>query len=114
LCVIERAHLPFPPKRFYYLYDIPADARRAGHAHFTEHELMVALGGSFSVLADDGCTRTEFRLDRPDLALHIPPLVWHEVHSFTPGSVCAVLASTDYDAREYCRDYAQFLEARRA
>jgi hypothetical protein len=26
-------HIPFPIKRIYYLYDIPANATRAGHGH---------------------------------------------------------------------------------
>jgi hypothetical protein len=114
LAVIERAEMPFPAKRFYYLFNVPSNSRRAGHAHFSEQELMVALQGSFTVTTDNGGGKTEFLLDRPDIALHVPPMVWHELHGFAPGSVCAVLSSAEYDEQEYCRDYEVFLQARRA
>jgi hypothetical protein len=41
--------LPFQPSRFYYLYELPTDARRGCHAHKTENELMLALAGRFKV-----------------------------------------------------------------
>ena len=33
LAVIEGATIPFDIKRVYYLYDVPSDAFRGGHAH---------------------------------------------------------------------------------
>ncbi len=102
--------LPFDPKRFYYIYDIAEGARRGCHAHRTEEELIIALAGSFKVLADNGFSTSEFQLDRPDRALYVPPLVWHTVHSFAAGSVCAVLASERYNSDDYYQAYEEFLE----
>ena len=33
LSVIEKSIVPFEIKRVYYLYDVPSDAFRGGHAH---------------------------------------------------------------------------------
>jgi hypothetical protein len=33
LSVIEKDILPFTIKRVYYLYDVPSDSSRGGHAH---------------------------------------------------------------------------------
>ena len=107
--------LPFTPKRFYYLYNLLPDALRGVHAHWKEEEVILALSGSFTVTLDDGCKRTEHRLDRPEIGLHIPSLIWHELHGFSTGAVCAVFASEERcDQEDYCRDYQQFLQARKA
>lgn len=115
LSVIEWAEcFPFIPKRFYYIYDSNPAARRGNHAHWKEEEIILALSGSLSVLVDNGSHRTEYLLDRPDIALYIPPLVWHEVFGFSAGALCAVFASTPYNNKEdYCLDYQQFIEERR-
>ncbi|OFW32086.1 MAG: hypothetical protein A3J28_08455 [Acidobacteria bacterium RIFCSPLOWO2_12_FULL_60_22] len=112
LSVVEGPpQLPFEPKRFYYIYDHASGARRGCHAHRTEKELIMALAGSFQVLVNDGDSTREFQLNRPDQGLYVPPLVWHEVHSFAVGSVCAVLASQRYNSDDYFRAYEEFLEA---
>jgi hypothetical protein len=111
LAVIEWAGLlPFVPERFYCICGAPQWAKRAGHAHWEESEAIFALSGAFAVLTDDGRTRTEQRLDRPNLVLLIPPGVWHELYDFGPGAVCAVLASHRHNIEDYCRDHNQFLQ----
>jgi hypothetical protein len=113
LSVIDWAvTLPFTPQRLYYIHEVAMGTRRAGHAHFRGEELILSLSGSISVVVDNGHARHEFTLDRPDIGLHIPRLVWHEVHSFSRGAVCAVLASGHHREDDYCRDYQQFLEQR--
>jgi len=114
LAVIEWAEcFPFTPKRFYYIYNSEPAARRGDHCHWKEEEVVLALSGSFTVLLDDGCRQTEYRLDRPDTALYVPPRVWHAVFEFSPGAVCAVFASEAYNREDYCLDYQQFIARHR-
>ena len=47
-------HIPFDIKRVYYLYDVPAGATRAGHAHLALQQLLIPLSGSFDVRLHDG------------------------------------------------------------
>ena len=111
LCVIDWAGmLPFTPDRLYYIYNLAESAERAGHAHLRGEELILPLAGGMSVVVDNGRSREEFRLDRPDTGLYIPAMVWHQLQGFGPGAVCAVLASDRYSEEDYCRDYQQFLE----
>ena len=110
LCVIDWADmLPFTPDRLYYIHNVSENVKRAGHAHFYGQELILSLSGSVTVVVDDGCTRKEFLLDRPDLGLYIPAMIWHELQGFSRDAVCAVLASGRYSEEDYCRDYQQFL-----
>ncbi len=99
---------PFQINRVYYLYDVPAGASRGGHAHHKLHQILVAAGGSFDVLLDDGTNKRTVMLNRPFHALHIVPGVWRELHNFSSGSICLVLASMAYDSGDYIRGYESF------
>lgn len=48
-------------------------------------------------------------LDRPSLALHVPPGTWAVETYLEQGSLLTVLASHPYDPRDYVHDYNQFL-----
>jgi UDP-2-acetamido-3-amino-2,3-dideoxy-glucuronate N-acetyltransferase len=104
--------LPFVPKRFYYIRNANDAVRRGNHAHWREGEVILALSGSFTVLADDGQRRREFQLDRPCVGLYIPPMTWHELYGFSADAICAVFASERFDPLDYCHDYEKFLSAR--
>lgn len=102
--------LPFDIKRVFYLYDIPGGESRGAHAHKECHQFLVAASGSFEVLLDDGKTQRIVQLNRPYIGLHIPPGIWASEINFSSGSVCLVLASHVYDAKDYIRDYQIFLD----
>lgn len=99
---------PFPIRRVYYLYDVPGGSSRGGHAHRGLHQLIVAAGGSFEVLIDDGRNRRTIFLNRPYYALQLYPGIWRELHNFSSGSVCLVLASEKFEEQDYLRDYDEF------
>jgi len=65
--------------------------------------------GSCLVSLDDGKTRDQIWLDRPELALYIPPKIWATQERFSRDGVLAVLASDVYDPDEYIKDYDEFL-----
>ena len=106
----ENNHVPFDIKRVYYLYDVPGGATRAGHAHKTLQELIIAVSGSFDVVLDDGIKRKKFRLNRSYCGLYVPSMIWRELENFSTGSVCLVLASELYDEDDYIRDYEAFVK----
>ncbi|MBO5846142.1 MAG: WxcM-like domain-containing protein [Bacteroidales bacterium] len=111
ICVVENARtVPFDIKRLYYLYDVPADAVRGGHAHKRLYQLLIAASGSFTVRLDDGKEQRSVSLKRPYQALLIKPGIWREVDDFSSGSVCMVLASELYDESDYIRNYQAFIE----
>lgn len=115
LGVVEKdSPFPFPIKRVYFLYDVPAAAVRGSHAHKRLNQLIVAVAGSFRVQLDDGTTTTEFELASPDRGLTVPPGYWRTLSHFTPGSVALVFASEEYQPEDYIRDYEDFLTWARA
>ena len=100
--------LPFGVRRVYYLYDIPGGESRGGHAHKELQQLIVAAGGSFDVLIDDGKNRKIVNLNRPYYGLLVVPGIWRELDNFSSGAICLVLASHTYDENDYIRNYQDF------
>jgi len=101
--------IPFVPKRYFVVFDVPSSEIRGEHAHRTCHLFLVCVRGACSVVADDGENREEFRLDHPTLGLHLPPMVWGTQYNHTSDAVLLVFASDYYDPADYIRDYQAFL-----
>ena len=102
--------VPFDIKRVYYLYDVPGGFSRGGHGYLELQQLIVALSGSFDITVDDGKVKRTFHLSRPNVGLYMPSGLWRELDNFSSGSICFVLASIDYDEKDYFRDYDKFTE----
>lgn len=105
--------LPFEPKRFFVIFDVPSKEIRGEHAHKQCHQLLVCLRGSVMCLTDDGARRSEYLLDSPDKALHIPPMIWGTQYRYTRDALLLVLASHVYDPKDYIREYEVYLSLRR-
>lgn len=102
-------HVPFAVKRFFVIHAVAKGAGRGGHAHREQHQFLAMLAGRATVTVDDGVTRTEVLLDRTNLALYVPPVLWLELEAFSADAVCMVLASDIYLESDYVRDRAEFL-----
>lgn len=111
LAVIEKDTYPFKIKRVYYLYDVPSEAYRGGHAHKEVYEMLIALSGSFEVSLDDGKAKQKVMLNKPNKGLLIPTGIWRELDNFSSGSVCLVLASEEFEESDYIRDYNEFINS---
>lgn len=100
--------IPFAVKRYFLVYDVPSMETRGEHAHRVCHQFLICVHGSCSVVADDGRHRQEFRLDQPDIGIHLPPLTWGTQYKYTADAVLLVFASEHYDAADYIRSYEEF------
>lgn len=102
-------HIPFAIKRVYYLYNVPANVSRGGHAHKKLQQVLVAMSGSFDVSLDDGSDKQMVTLNSPAQGLLINHPMWRELKNFSSDAVCVVLASELYTEDDYYRDYDNFL-----
>lgn len=102
--------VPFEIKRVFYQYDVPGGESRGAHAHKQEIEFLIAVGGAFDVAIDDGERQRLITLNRPYYGLLIPPGIWAAEQDFASGSVCLVLSNREYDAKDYIRDYDEFIK----
>lgn len=103
-------HIPFEIKRIFYIYSVPQDSRRGGHAHKKCQQLIIPVSGKFCVTLHTPTNSTRYLLEDPKTALLINPLTWAELSDFEQGSVCLVLASELYDESDYIRDFKKYID----
>ena len=101
-------HIPFEIKRTYWIYDVPGGEVRGSHAFKKSKEFIVALSGSFDVVLNDGAKEEKFSLNRSYYGLYIPNLLWRKLENFSTNSLALVVASTNFDANDYIRDFDKF------
>lgn len=107
------AQIPFTPKRYFIVFDVPGKDVRGEHAHRRCHQFLVCARGSVSVVVDDGSASEEIALDAPNLGLYLPPMIWAVQYRYTADALLLVFASDHYDPDDYIRDYDDFLSAMR-
>jgi len=112
LSVIEQIkQIPFAIKRAFWIYDVPGDSTRGGHAFRETEEFVVALSGSFDVVVNDGEKEEVFHLNRSYCGVYIPKMTWRQMRNFSTNSVALVLSSTDYSEEDYIYDFDEFLHS---
>jgi hypothetical protein len=107
-------NIPFAIQRIYYLYDMPGGESRGSHAHKNLEQLIIAASGSFDISIDDGKNKKTLNLAQPYMGLHMRPGIWRDIHNFSSGAICLVLASEKYDANDYINNYEHFIEFKNA
>ena len=106
-------YLPFIPKRYFLVFGVANREIRGEHAHKTLNQFLVCVNGSCSLVVDDGEKSQEILLDRPNIGVYLPHMVWGIQYKYSEDAVLLILASDVYNAEDYIRDYEAFLEAKR-
>jgi len=106
--------IPFLPKRYFLVLNVPSDKTRGEHAHRACHQFLVCVKGSCAVVVDDLQQRCEVQLDSPDVGVYLPPMTWGIQYKYSSDAVLLVFASHYYEAGDYIRDYDEFVAEKRA
>lgn len=101
--------VPFEPKRYFLVFNVPSEKTRGEHAHRKCHQFLVCIKGSCAVLVDDGLSRSEVFLNSPDMGIYLPPLIWGVQYKYSSDAVLLVFTSDYYDSSDYIRDYQEFV-----
>ncbi len=100
--------IPFEIKRVYWTYYTPHEVMRGGHAHKLLKQIIVAVSGSieFNIENHSG-EKFFFKLEHPKHGLFIPEKCWRTIR-FSHNAVLLCLASLEFSADDYIRDYNEF------
>ncbi len=100
--------IPFRVRRVFWTYFTPERITRGRHAHKKTSIVLIAATGKITVTTEtlDGTKKT-FILDKPNVGLLIPPMVWH-VQRYSHTAIQLALASHPYSQKEYIREYKTF------
>ena len=100
--------LPFEIKRVFITYYTPDIIVRGRHAHYVTEQILVAVNGKIVVNTETANGELKsFLLDTPYKGVYIPPNVWHTMQ-YQKDAIQLVLASSQYDEKDYIRDYDDF------
>lgn len=102
--------VPFEPKRYFLVFNVPSEKTRGEHAHYQCHQFLICVKGSCAVVVDDGESRCEVLLESSDMGVHLPPLTWGIQYKYSNDAVLLVFASHSYDPDDYIREYSVFVE----
>ncbi|WP_114993569.1 WxcM-like domain-containing protein [Synechococcus sp. UW179A] len=101
--------VPFFPQRYFIVYDVPSRELRGEHAHRECEQFLICLHGSCRVLLDNGKDRCEVILDRPDMGVYMPAMIWGTQYRYSENAVLLVFASMAYNSDDYIRSYNEFV-----
>lgn len=82
--------IPFEIQMVYWINNIPGNECLLGHANKEFQEVIIALSGSFEIRVHDGVKETRYTLNRPDVCLYIPRMIWRELVNFSTNSVAFI------------------------
>ncbi|AOC95282.1 TDP-4-oxo-6-deoxy-alpha-D-glucose-3,4-oxoisomerase [Flavobacterium anhuiense] len=100
--------IPFEVKRTFWTYDVPGGEVRGGHAYKSQHEIIIALSGSFDVIITnlDG-TIEKFSLNRSYYGLYLPAKTWRHMENFSTNSLALHVSSECFSTDDYIRDFEE-------
>jgi hypothetical protein len=98
--------IPFEIKRVFWTYNVPSGETRGGHAYRTQHEIIIALSGSFDIVIKgiDGMDE-HISMNRSFYGLYLPPLTWRYLDNFSSNAISLHISSSEFDEDDYVRDF---------
>lgn len=108
LSIIQNAELPFEIKRIFWIYDVERGMKRGNHAHYNSRQFTLCVRGSCKILLDNGKEKREVNLKADNKGIIVEPYMWHHMSDFSEDCILLVLASNEYDERDYIRSYDEF------
>ena len=112
LSVLEYpSSLPFEPARVSWIHEVPSGMIGGAYACYKSSEMIVALSGSLTVTAQSvNGTIRDFTLNRPDMALIVPPMTWRDLNNFATNTVALIISDTTYNDLDIIRDKSLYDE----
>ena len=105
------SQIPFEIKRVFWTYDVPGGEKRGGHAYKSQYEIIIALSGSFDIIVyNEMGEKSKFSLNRSYYGLYLPPSIWRQIDNFSTNSLALHLSSSEYDEKDYLRDFQNFIK----
>jgi len=99
-------------QRCFWISEVADGETRGNHAHWEESQVLVAVAAKVEVeIVGINGKVANFKLERNDQGLFIPPLNWVKV-SFLSGAVLLGMSDRAFSEEDYIRDYGYFKSLR--
>lgn len=102
-------NLGFSAKRFFYISDVEKYGWRGDHAHRQNKQVLVCIKGEILVLLDNG-KETRGATIKKGQYVFVDNMVWDKQQYLTGEDILLSICSTEYNEKDYIKNYEQFLE----
>tara|TARA_B100000212_G_scaffold325134_1_gene286563 strand:- start:1613 stop:2032 length:420 start_codon:yes stop_codon:yes gene_type:complete len=95
-------------KRSFIISSDKENIIRGKHAHKDLNQFLICLRGTCKIICDDGITKKNFTLNRPDQVLYIPNHIWSEQNYINKSTILLVFCDDYFKESDYIRNYSDF------
>ena len=95
--------VPFEIKRIFYIYGTKNDTIRGQHANKHSQFVLINLRGTCKIRLYDESEEYIVELNKPNVGVFIPKLVWKDMFDFSNDSLLLSLSDKYYDKEEYIK-----------
>jgi|TARA_B110000259_G_scaffold128797_1_gene145449 dTDP-4-dehydrorhamnose 3,5-epimerase-like enzyme len=99
----------FVAKRIFQVY-AGTGKIRGKHAHKKSYQLLICNHGEIEIKSTDGKKNCIHVLNKPNMALLIPPMIWSELKYKKKLSILTVVSNSFYSENDYIRSFKDFLK----
>ncbi len=96
--------IPFDIKRIFYIYDSDSNVIRGQHANRKSNFILISICGECKIKLSDGKEELIVYLDKRNVGLYIPKMIWKDMYDFSDNAVLLCLSDQEYLEDEYIRD----------
>lgn len=101
-------------KRVFFVDNVKDNELRGLHAHYETEQLLFCLKGQLKVVCKDGKDIFEVVLDKPNMCIYIPKMIWDEQVYLTKDTIMLSIANTEYNPKDYINSYETFMKEKYA
>lgn len=101
-------------KRVFFVDNVKDNELRGLHAHYETEQLLFCLKGQLKVVCKDGKDIFEVVLDKPNMCIYIPKMIWDEQVYLTKDTIMLSIANTEYNPNDYINSYETFMKEKYA
>jgi len=105
--------LPFPPKRFFWVFGVPEGSERGFHAHKTGQQVLFCLDGAIELTLRNHDSEESIVLHSGGPGVWMKNMVWAQQKFLSEEALLFVFASNEFDESDYIRDFGEFTELSR-
>ena len=104
----------FEVKRVFFVDNVKDNELRGLHAHYETEQLLFCIKGQLKVVCKDGTDAIEVILDKPNMCVYVPKMIWDEQVYLTKDTIMLSIASTQYSPGDYINSYEIFVKEKHA
>ena len=103
--------IPFEIRNVFWIFGVPPQTSRGGHAHRTLEQVFFCLKGelTFRLKNRRGKFLELVLNEMSQYGVLIEPWIWRELVDFAPDTILLCLSSESYQESEYIRDWEEYL-----